>query len=87
MVSGDVSGASSEFKVLNAVVVLDLIDVVDVLVGRESAPNMALHDETMLQNVEPASGELNVSVVPDSSGDVAVAASARAETHHAPCCP
>jgi hypothetical protein len=82
MVVCDVSGASSEFKILKPVVVLDLVEVVDVLVGSESAAKMALHDEAMLKDVDASSGELYVAVGADLSGDVAVAAAARAEAHH-----
>jgi hypothetical protein len=75
------SGASSELKVLKAVVSLVAVDVVNVVVGSESAPNMALHEQTVLQYVEAAPSELNVAVPSDSSGDMPVAARARAETH------
>jgi len=87
MVVCDVIGPSSEFKVLKAVVVLDAVDVVDVLVLAESAPNVALHDEAMFEDVEASAGELNVAVWSDASGDVSSAALTRAETHVAPCCP
>ena len=62
MVVCDVIGPSSEFKVLKAVVVLDAVDVVDVLVLAESAPNVAFHDEAMFEDVEASAGELNVAV-------------------------
>lgn len=81
MVLGDVSGARSELKVVKAVVVLDFIEVVDVLVGSESAPKMLLHDEAMLEDVEAVAGELHVPVSANPPGDVAVAAVTRAETH------
>ncbi len=80
----DVSGSSSEFKILDAIIMLDLVSVMDVLVGRENAPKMALHDETMLENVEPSAGDLYVSVFANLPRDVAVAALARTETHIAP---
>lgn len=75
------TGASSEFKIFNAVVVLDLIEVVYVLVGAESAPKVSLHNDTMLKHVDSVAGELNVSVLADSACDVTVAALTRAETH------
>jgi hypothetical protein len=81
MVVGDVSGASSEFKVLKAVVVLDAVEVVDVVVESERAAKMAFHDPAMLEDVEASSGELNVPVLADSSGDVPRAAVTRAEAH------
>lgn len=81
MVVSDVIGASSEFKVLKAVVVLDAVEVVNVLVGSESAAKMAFHDDAMLEHVEASSGELYVAVPTDASGDEAVAALARAEAH------
>ena len=56
MVVCDVTGPSSEFKVLKAVVVLDLVEVVDVLIGAESAAKMALHDEAMLKDVDAVAG-------------------------------
>ena len=62
MVLGDVSGARSELKVVKAVVVLDLVAVVDVLVRAESAPKMLLHDEAMLEDVEAVAGELHIPV-------------------------
>lgn len=83
MVFSDMTGASSEFKVLKPVVVLDFIDVVHVLVGSERAPKMALHDDTMFQQVDAVACELNVAVFANSSSDVPVAALTRAETHHA----
>jgi hypothetical protein len=84
MVVGDVSGASSEFKVLKAVVVLDAVEVVDVVVESERAAKMAFHDPTMLEDVEASSGELNVPVLAGSSGDVPRAAVTRAEAHSSP---
>lgn len=87
MVVCDVIGPSSELKVLKPVVVLDLVEMVDVLVLPESASKVALHDETMLEDVEASAGELNVAVSSDASGDVSSAALTRAETHVAPCCP
>lgn len=85
MVFGDVSGARSEHKVFKAVVVLDLVEVVHVFVFPESAPKMLFHDVAMLQDVEAASGELNVPVSPDASSDRAIPAFTRAETHVASC--
>lgn len=87
MVVCDVIGASSEFKVLKAVVVFDAVEVVDVVIGAESAAKMALHDLAMFQDVEASAGELNVAVSSDASGDVPSAALTRAETHHAASCP
>jgi hypothetical protein len=85
MVVCDVSGASSELKILKPVVMLDSVEVVDVVVESESAPKMLLHDVAMLKDVEPASSELNVTVPPDFPGDELIAASARAEAHIASC--
>jgi hypothetical protein len=85
MVLGDVTGPSSEFKVRKAVVVLDAVAVVNVVVGAESTPKMALHDVTMFEHVDASPGELNVSVPPDSSGDVLSTAAARAEAHMSSC--
>lgn len=79
-------GASSEFKILKPVVVLDAVDVVDVVVGSESAPKMLFHDEAMFESVDACAGELNVAVFADTSSDEATAASARAETHVAAGC-
>ena len=87
MVVCDVSGASSEFKVLKAVVVLDAVEVVDIVVGSERAANVALHDEAMLKDVEASACELNVSVSAYPSRDVSIAALTRAEAHHASLCP
>jgi hypothetical protein len=81
MVVGDMTGASSEFKILKAVVVLDFVDVVDVFIGSESAAKMALHDDTMLKHVDSTARELYVAIFADSSGDVSVAALTRAEAH------
>ena len=83
MVVCDVTGASSEFKILNAVVMLDAVEVVDVLVFPESAPKVTLHDLAMLKDVEASACELNVAVGPDAPGDVSRAAFTRAEAHHA----
>ena len=80
----DVTGPSSEFKVLKAVVVLDLVEVVDVLIGAESAAKMALHDEAMLKDVDAVAGELYVAVSSYPSRDVSRATLTRAEAHHAP---
>src|ERR1019366_3338890 len=51
-------------KVLRSVVVLDVVPVVDVLIGPQSSAQHCLHDVTVLKNV--------LAVHPD--GDVAVAA-------------
>lgn len=81
MMLGDVSGASSEFKVFKAVVVLDAVAVVNVVVGSESASKMAFHDDTMFKHVEASAGDLYVSVGADLSRDVLTTAAARAEAH------
>jgi hypothetical protein len=87
MVVCDVIGASSDFKVLKPVVVLDSVDVVDVLVAVERASKMALHDVAMLKHVEAAACELDVSVFADSASNESIAALARAEAHVASGCP
>ena len=79
----DVIGASSEFKVLKAVVVLDAVEVVDILISPESAAKMPLHDEAMFEDVDAAACELNVAVASHPWRDVSRAALTRAETHHA----
>ena len=76
-----VSMARRPEKVLKTVIVLDTVEVMDMLFGRESAPKMTLHDLTMLEDVEAASGELNVTVGTDSSSNEVIATSARAEAH------
>lgn len=78
VVISDVIGASSELKILKPVIVLDLVDVVNVLVGSELASQMLLHDEAMLENIEAVSGELNVAVAANSPVDDSVAALAAA---------
>ena len=80
------SGARSKFKVLKPVVVLDFVEVVDVFVGAESAPKMALHDEAMLKDVDSVARELNVSVASYFSGDGSIPALTRTEAHIAACC-
>ena len=80
MVLGDVTGDRHEFKVRKAVVSLAFVSVVDLFPASERTPKMLFHDETMLEDVEAASGDLNVTVAPDDSGDVSIAAWTRAET-------
>ena len=78
------TGSSSEFKILNAVVVLNAVAVVDVIVWPERASKMALHNETMLKHVEAVAGKLDVSVFSNSPRNVSIAARARTEAHTAP---
>jgi hypothetical protein len=61
MLSGVISDRQ-ESKVLRSVVVLDVVPVVDVLVGSQSSTHDLRHDDTMLQVVSVA----------DSDGDVPV---------------
>ena len=77
----DVTGSSSEFKILKPVVVLDAVNVMDVFVWSESAPKMAFHDDAMLQHIEAIAGKLDVSVFPNASRNVSIATRARAEAH------
>jgi len=81
MVLGDMSGASSEFKVLKPVVMFDAVDVVDIIVESERPSKMLLHDEAMLKDVKTTSGKLDVSVSPYFSRNAFIAAAARTEPH------
>ena len=55
-----------DFKVFNAVIVLDSISVVNVFVWSEIAPEMLCHNVAMLKNILAASCDANVSVVLNS---------------------
>ena len=85
MVVADVICPSSEFKVFKTVIVLDSVDVVNVIVGSEIAPNMLCHNFSMFKYVEAISGDLNVPVAPYLSGDCSVSAFARTEAHISAC--
>jgi len=61
-------GCRPEFEVLDTVVIADAVEVMDVLVGKEVAPEMLLHDDLVLADLLPGGGLENaVSVLVDSS--------------------
>jgi hypothetical protein len=75
VLSGVISDANDS-QVLQAVVSSVSVLVVDVLISRQLAAKMAFHDDAMLKSVRAASGELNVSISPDSSSDDAISINA-----------
>ena len=66
--------ALPEFKVLWPVVVPDAVEVMDVLGGKQEAPQFLLHNESVLEDVSPSSRSANPrGMVGDKHLDVPVA--------------
>ena len=68
-----VSVDSQEFKVFNPVVSAIFVAVVNVLVLEKTAAKMLFHDETVLKNIEAASGDLNIAIRSERFSDSAIA--------------
>ena len=67
---------NKQFKVFNSVVSTVSVDVVNVFPSFEVSAKMCGHNEAMLKYVDASSDELNISVKPDGSSDIAVFAAA-----------
>jgi hypothetical protein len=70
MMVASVSADRQDLKVFQSVVVLDAVFVVDVFISSKSAPNVALHDDTVLKLVAIANAHGHVPIRPDKSAHI-----------------
>jgi anti-anti-sigma regulatory factor len=75
VLSGMIADAK-QLKVLKPVVRLDAVPMVDMFMLGQLAAKMAFHKSAVLKNVEPVSGELNISVMADAPRNDSVSSNA-----------